>query len=320
MSNIAIGIYLGSSTSIRDSDAKSPIVPSLVAINKKGKLVVGESARDWVDLPGYGVREVIRKMGKSEMITLGDKEYRPEELSAVILDKLKRNAEVMLGEKITDVVLSVPANFNDAAKQATLRAAELAGLKVIQLINEPTAAALAFGIKNIDLEAQVIVFDFGGGTLNVSTLEMMKGVLEVKSSYGDTQLGGKDFDDAMINLILRKFYHEHGKAQISDYSRYALKAIAENAKITLSSHYSYEVNQSCFAQIDGEIVDLDVEVSRSEFENEIDPLLIRLRECLIKAMKEGKFKPIAIASVIMVGDTTHIPCVRSLVEEFWGNR
>lgn len=330
MSNVAIGMDLGTSTSevaffrngkpevIRDSDAKSPIVPSLVAINKKGKLVVGESAREMVDLPGYGAREVKRKMGMGEMITLGDKEYHPEELSAVILDKLKRNAEVMLGEKITDIVLSVPANFNDAAKQATLHAAELAGLKVIQLINEPTAAALAFGIENIDLEAQLVVFDFGGGTLDVTTLEMMEGVLEVKSSYGDTQLGGKDFDDAMINLILRKFYKEHGEVQISDKSRGKLKAVAEKAKITLSSHNIYEVDMGNFAQINGEPVDLDVEVSRSEFEKEIEPLLIRARECLSKAMKEGKFKPSAIDTVLMVGGSTYIPCVRSLVEEFFG--
>jgi molecular chaperone DnaK len=330
MSNVAIGMDLGTSTSevaffrngkpevIRDSDTKSPIIPSLVAINKKGQLLVGESARDWVDLPGYGAREVKRKMGKGEMITLGDKEYHPEELSAVILDKLKRNAEVMLGEKITDIVLSVPANFNDAAKQATLHAAEIAGLNVIQLINEPTAAALAFGIENIDLEAQIVVFDFGGGTLDVSTLEMMEGVLEVKSSYGDTQLGGKDFDETMINLILRKFYKEHGEIQISDKSRDKLKAVAEKAKIILSSHHNCEVNLDNFVQIDGELVDLVLDVSRSEFENELEPLLIRARACLSKAMKEGKFKPSAIDRVVMVGGTTYIPCVRSFVEEFFG--
>jgi molecular chaperone DnaK len=224
----------------------------------------------------------------------------------------------MMGEKITDIVLSVPANFNDAAKQATLHAAEIAGLKVIQLINEPTAAALAFGIENIDLEAQLVVFDFGGGTLDVSTLEMMEGVLEVKSSYGDTKLGGKDLDDAMINLIMKKFYQTHAEAQIINKNPGALKAIAEKAKITLSSHQNHEVTLNNFAMEDGELVDLDVEVTRSEFENEIEPLLNRAHECLTKAMKEGKFKPSAIDTVLMVGGTTYIPCVRNLVQEFFG--
>ena len=151
MSNLAIGIDLGTSTSeiaffldgrpeaIRDSETKTPIIPSLIALNKKGKLFLGDSARQFIDLPGYGAREVKREMGKGGMLTLGGKDLRPEVLSALILSKLKHNAEVMLGETVTDVVLSVPANFNDSAKQATLHAAQLAGLKVIHLINEPTA-------------------------------------------------------------------------------------------------------------------------------------------------------------------------------------
>ncbi len=331
MSDFAIGIYLGRSTSavvayfkdghmeaICDSDTKSPIIPSLIAVNKKGKLLIGESARDFVDLPGHGVREVQRKMGTGEKIFLGEQEYSAEGLSALILSKLKENAEIRLGESITDVVLSVPANFNDAAKQATLHAAEIAGLNVVYLINESTAAALAFGIKNIDLEAQIVVFDFGGGTLDVTTLEMMEGVLEVKSSYGDTSLGGKDFDEAMMELVLNKFFEQNETASIINQSKNRFKELSEKAKIALSTQDSYDVYIPCFTQINGEVVDLDVEITRSEFEEKVTPLLERARECLKRALEGGKFKPSSIDKILLVGGTTYMPCVRNLVSEFFG--
>jgi len=332
MSAPAIGIDLGTSTSeiavfqqgesvpIRDPGTKSPIVPSLIAVSNRGELLVGEDARLWVDTPGHGVREIKRKMGSGEIVELAGKRYRPEELSALILRKLKSNAEVALGQEVSQVVLSVPANFNDAARQATLNAAKLAGLEVVQLINEPTAAALAFGVKHIDLEAQVVVFDFGGGTLDVTVLEMMEGVLDVRSSFGDPQLGGKDFDEALARLILRKFAEKHGQVDIDDRSLATLKGAAEQAKIRLSSHEKAEVYIPNFAKSPGGILDLDLEVTRPEFEEAVAGLLQRAYNCLTKAMQAGKVNPDDVDTVLLVGGTTYIPCVRRLVQQLFGGK
>ena len=328
--DFAVGIDLGTSTSeiciyrngdsqpIADPITKVPIVPSIVAINPKGELLVGEIARSRVDLPGQGIREVKRKMGSGEMIRLKEIDYRPEEISALILRKLKENAEESLGVSIDEVVLSVPANFPDAARQATLNAGELAGLKILRLINEPTAAALAFGIENIDAEEQLILFDFGGGTLDITVLEMVAGVLDVKSSFGDPYLGGKDFDDRMITLILEKFQREYPTVQIPDKSRQALKEVAEATKRNLSNQLSYLASVSNFAIYEGEIIDLDIEVTRQEFEQAIAPLLERAKECVRQALNAKKLKPSAIDRVLLVGGTTYIPAVRQLVTEMFG--
>lgn len=328
--NYAIGIDLGTSTSeicvyrnndsfpIPDPTTKLAIIPSIVAINKKGELLVGEDASSWVDVPGYGIREVKRKMGTGQTVKLLDKEYRPEEISALILRKLKENAEEALGVSIREVVLSVPANFPDAARQATMNAGELAGLKITRLINEPTAAALAFGIKNIEVEEQLVVFDFGGGTLDITVLEMVAGVLDVKCSFGDPQLGGKDFDQAMIGLLRRKFEVENPGTKISDKAVGELKKKAEEAKKVLSTQRSYEVRIPYFASLNGEPIDLEVEVTRQEFEQEIAPLLDKARDCVRQALNAKKLRPSAIDRVLLVGGTTYIPAVRQLVAEMFG--
>ncbi|MCS6951030.1 MAG: Hsp70 family protein, partial [bacterium] len=241
---LAFGIDLGTSTSEIavyvdgqpkvipqiTSKTRSPILPSLVAVNRRGELVVGEDARPYVDIPSMGVREVKRLMGTSETVRIGTYELRPEEVSSLILRQLKSSAEQFLSTEVREVVLSVPANFSDAAKQATLNAGKLAGLNVIRLINEPTAAALAFGIENLDIEAQLVIFDFGGGTLDITVLEMVNGVLDVKCSYGDPHLGGKDFDDAVKELLLAKFRREHPHASLDQRSMGQLKTLAEETK------------------------------------------------------------------------------------------
>jgi molecular chaperone DnaK len=328
----AIGIDLGTSTSeicmyrhsesfaIPDPKTKLAIMPSIVAINKKGELLVGEDARSWVDVSGRGIREVKRKMGTGESVRLLDKEYRPEEISALILRKLKENAEEALGTMIREVVLSVPANFPDAARQATLNAGELAGLKITRLINEPTAAALAFGIQNIDVEEQLVVFDFGGGTLDITVLEMIAGVLDVKCSFGNPQLGGKDFDETMMALLKQKFYAENPGAEISDKAYGALKEAAEKTKKILSDSLSHCVRIPYFAVCNGESVDLEVEVTRHEFEMAIAPLLDQARQCVRQALNAKKLRPSAINRILLVGGTTYIPAVRQLVQEMFAKK
>lgn len=326
---LPIGIDLGTSTSeicvfrndepvpIADpsSLARSPIVPSLVARNKRGELLVGEEARAWVDLPGHGVREAKRKMGTSDTFRMLDQDYRPEEVAALVLLKLKSIAEEALGQAVRDVVLSVPANFPDAARQATLNAGQAAGLNVVRLINEPTAAALAFGVRNLHVEEQGVVFDFGGGTLDITVLEMMGGILDVKASFGDTMLGGKDFDEAMIRLLLSRFEAEHKNATIPEKSRAALKGVAEKAKVALSTRRSFQAHLPFFASRGGEPVDLEADVTREEFERACAPLLDRARECLMQALAAKKVRPETVGRVLLVGGTTYIPCVRRLVAE-----
>lgn len=331
--DFAIGIDLGTSTSeicvykkgecfhipepAGDLNYLNPIMPSIVAINPQGKLLVGKEALGIVDTPGLGIKAVKREMGTGEKVILQGKEFRPEEISALILRQLKENAEKYLETTINEVVISVPANFPDAARQATLTAGKLAGLKVLRLINEPTAAALAFGIENINVEEQLVVFDFGGGTLDITVLEMVAGVLDVKGSFGDSQLGGKDFDEKMIGLILGKFQANYPDAQITEKSRSAVKGVAEFAKKVLSSKDSHTVYLYNFIYRDGEFIDLDVEVTRQEFEQAIAPLLERAKECVRQVFNAIQIRPSTTDRVLLVGGTTYIPAVRQLVYEMF---
>jgi molecular chaperone DnaK len=335
----AIGIDLGTSTSeicvfrpegsgasrcyaIPDPSSPdgSPIVPSLVALNDRGELVVGEEARPWVDLPGRGVREVKRLMGSGQTVRLGGKDYRPEEIAAVILRKLRAQAEAALGETIRDVVLSVPANFPDAARRATFDAGQLAGLNITRLINEPTAAALAFGVENVESDEQVVVFDFGGGTLDITVLEMVFGVLDVKASFGDPQLGGKDFDEVLRHLIAQKFRIQHPGAQIDATAAGLLKSAAETVKLALTTEDSHAVHLRGFVFQNAQPIDLEVEITRAELEAACQPLLDRARACIRQALEAKKVRPEAIDRIVLVGGTTYMPCVRRLVEEMFGQK
>jgi len=329
---IAVGIDLGTSTSeisffidgkpralLFDPSVKtSYIVPSIVAIDNLGMLLVGEKARAYVDIPGKGVREVKRKIGTGERVLLGGVQYRPEEISAFILKYLVEYAEKSLQEKITDVVITVPANWNDAQKTATKVAGELAGLNVIRLINEPTAAALAFGIKNIQTEEQLLVFDFGGGTLDITILEMMGGVMDVICSHGDAELGGKEFDEVVKTIIIKKFKGKHPGFPITDFSESSLKGTAEKTKKMLLTETLAKVFLPNFSVLNGETIDFECVVSREEFEHELSPFLDRARICLKETLKKSKVRPSAIGKILLVGGTTYVPCVRNLVREFFG--
>lgn len=329
--SIAIGIDLGTSTSeitavidgkptpIRDPNSKTPVVPSIVAVNNKGDLLVGSDAKKWVDRPGMGVREVKRFMGEDEVITLGGKEYRPEEISALILRKLKQNAEIALGQPVEQAVITVPANFSDAARTATIAAAEIAGLKVLRLINEPTAASIAYGVDNVQKEEYILVYDFGGGTLDITVLEMMEGVLDVRASDGERHLGGKDLDDALTDLVLRKWSQSIGSSvNLGEEDRIRLKAAIEEAKKELSAASSTSIFIENFAVLNGIPHDLEVDVTRPEFDATIAPLLDRSSQCVLRALEKAKVSKDQIQRIILVGGTTYVPAVRARLEEVMG--
>lgn len=328
-SPLAIGIDLGTSTSeiavyrngaaqvIDDPSARVPIIPSLVAVDNKGTLLVGHQAESRVDISG--VREIKRQMGTGSTVDLGGKDYLPQEISSYILNKLKRQAEEALGQEITSVVLTVPANFPDAARSATLVAAELAGLKVLRLINEPTAAALSYGIANLEREEQLIVFDFGGGTLDVSVLEMFDGVMDVIASYGDTQLGGKDIDAILKDRFLTKFYRQYpSAAKVNEKAEADVRRLAERAKKHLSHNTSFSDVLTSLAIVDGSSVDMEVVLSREEFEHALQPVLQRAKEVVKKALGAKKVRPSAIGRVLLVGGSTYIPAVRKMLLEVFG--
>ena len=332
----AIGIDLGTSTSevciIREGHdpyvvpepiSRSPVVPSIVALDKKNRLLVGCMARDYVDMPGRGVREAKRQMGRDDLLRLGDKEFRPPEIAAHILLHLKEMASDHLGEDVTDVVITVPANFDELQRKATSEAAKIAGLNVLRWVNEPTAAALAFGASDAEAEGQILVFDFGGGTLDITILEMMEGVLDVVATYGDTQLGGKDFDLAMMGLILERFQEKNTTATLpmggledasSDLAR-ALKSAAETAKVDLSTEQTTSVLVQNFAVDGGVPIDLDLEITREDFEVSLSHLLEQTRQCINDTLNAKKVRPSSIDQVLLVGGTTYVPSVRRLVAE-----
>lgn len=326
---LPVGIDLGTSTSeicvfrgtdpyvVPDPESKSPIIPSVVAINRRGEIICGEPAAALASEGGLGIREVKRLMGKSNRVELGGRQFRPEEVSALILRRLKDNAEDLLGISVTDVVLSVPAYFEDSAVAATKNAGEIAGLNILRLIKEPTAAALAFGIRNIAREEHVAVFDFGGGTLDVSLLEMVEGVLDVKGCHGDSELGGKDIDEEIIDLILTKFRVQHPAAVITATQRSDLKKTAEEAKKLLSSSRSTEVIRRNFTTEKGSLLNIEVDLTRDELNKAISPLLTRARLCLEMALVKSKLRKEQISRVLMVGGTTYIPAVRDLLAEFF---
>lgn len=330
MRNLAIGIDLGTSTSeiaifqkqepiaIPDPLTKTPIVPSWLAINQRQEMLVGEEAASFLDKPGCGAREIKRLMGSGQTVTLGEKSYRPEELSALLLRRLRQNAEIYTGQEISEIVLSVPANFPDAARQATLTAGQLAGLKILHLINEPTAAALAFGIKHVEKEEQIVVFDFGGGTLDVTALEMMEGILDVRSSFGDPQLGGKDIDAALSQLVLARFQQQFPHAEITPRSLLMLKSQVERTKCALSTQRDVHLYMPMFALHKGETIDLDIHLSRQDFNQAIAPLLDRARQCITNALRIGKITAESVDRILLVGGTTYIPAIQELVAHLFG--
>ena len=296
--------------------------PSYVAFTKDGQLLVGEPARRQALLNPEGtVYAAKRKMGTDYKYKIFGKEYTPQQISAFILQKIKRDAEAFLGEKITKAVITVPAYFNDNQRQATKDAGAIAGLEVVRIINEPTAAALAYGIDKSEKEQKILVYDFGGGTLDVTIMEFGNGVFEVLSTSGDTQLGGTDMDNALIDYIADEFMKKEGIDLRKDKNAYIrLKDAAERAKIELSTSLQTEINLPYITSTQEGPKHLVMTITRAKLEELVTPIVERTGESIKKALEAAKLTKDDIDRVILVGGPTRMPIVQRFVENFLGKK
>jgi chaperone protein DnaK len=296
--------------------------PSYVAFTKEGDLLVGEPARRQAVLNPEGtIYAAKRKMGTDFKFKVYGKEYTPQQISSFILQKIKRDAEAYLGETVTDAVITVPAYFDDNQRQATKDAGTIAGLNVKRIINEPTAASLAYGIDKVGQSMKILVFDLGGGTLDVTIMDFGDGVFEVDSTSGDTKLGGTDMDDAIIKFLVNDFKSKEKVDLSKDQKAYIrLKDAAEKAKIELSTTMETEINLPYITISNNEPKNLVVKLTRSKLEELISPIVGRSKEPLEKALKEASLTKDKVDKIILVGGPTRIPYVRKFVEDFFGKK
>ncbi|MBC8497092.1 MAG: Hsp70 family protein [Anaerolineales bacterium] len=322
--NRIIGIDLGTTNSgaaiVRDGTpimlphGKERIIPSVVSYNEDGEWLVGTPARNqYVLTPENTVRSIKRKMGSSDSVKLADRKFSPPEISALILRELKGIAERNLGEEVTDAVITVPAYFSDAARQATHSAGRMAGFNVRRIINEPTAAALAYGLNRME-DQMVLVYDLGGGTFDVSLVELMGGIVEVRASHGDTQLGGDDIDQLLAEDIATWFHGLHGVDLREGRRSWArLLRAAEMAKIQLSSHPYTWIKEEYITEKKGVPLHLEYEASRKNIETLIRPLLDKTMKSIQRVMDDAQVSKEQIDQVLLVGGSTHIPAVWELI-------
>ena len=312
--NSCVCVYEGGEAKVIVNADGDRTTPSVVAF-KKGDILVGKTAKHQSVTNPDTISSIKRLMGTNKKVKANGKEYSPEEISAMILGDLKKTAESYLGEKVTSAVITVPAYFNDAQRQATKNAGKIAGLKVERIINEPTAAALAYGLDKQDESQTILVYDLGGGTFDVSILELGDGVFEVKSTSGNNKLGGDDFDQRIIDYIVKDIKDEHD-VDLSD-NKMALQRIkeeAEKAKKTLSNVTSTEISLP-FITAD---LNYETTLTRAKFESLISDLVDSTLEPVHKALKDAKLKASDIDKVILVGGSTRIPCVQELVKKELG--
>ena len=328
----AVGIDLGTTNSVVSVlEGGDPVVipnaegsrttPSVVAFAKDGEVLVGEVAkRQAITNPERTIRSVKRHVGTNWKVDIDSKAYTSQEISARVLMKLKRDAEEYLGDTVTQAVVTVPAYFDDAQRTATTEAGQIAGLEVLRIINEPTAAALAYGLDKEESDQTILVFDLGGGTFDVSVLELGDGVFEVKSTSGDTQLGGDDWDDAVIEWLAKSFKGDHGVDLTKDpMAAQRLKEAAEKAKIELSQTQSTQINLPFITATDAGPLHLDYELTRAKFRDLTSDLLDRCRGPFEAAIKDAGLTKGAIDHVVLVGGSTRMPAVAELVMEMTGN-
>ncbi len=324
----AVGIDLGTTNSVVSVlEGGEPTVipnaegarttPSVVAFAKNGEVLVGEVAkRQAVTNVDRTIRSVKRHMGTSWNVDIDGKAYTAQEISARVLQKLKRDAEAYLGDTVTDAVITVPAYFNDAQRQATKEAGEIAGLNVLRIINEPTAAALAYGLDKGEKEQTILVFDLGGGTFDVSLLEIGDGIVEVKATSGDNHLGGDDWDERLVTHLATAFKNAHGVDLTKDkMALQRLREAAEKAKIELSSSMQTSINLPYItASADGPL-HLDETLTRAQFEKLTSDLLDRCKAPFAAVIKDAGVAVADIDHVVMVGGSTRMPAVTELVKD-----
>ncbi len=350
-----IGIDLGTTNScVAVMEGNEPVVipnsegrrttPSIVGFTENGERKVGDPAkRQAIINPTKTVASIKRFMGETfestssdrsrvsykvekgdnstPRVKIDDRLYTPQEISAMVLQKMKKTAEDYLGQEVTEAVITVPAYFNDSQRQATKEAGEIAGLKVRRIINEPTAASLAYGLDKKDRDIKIAVFDLGGGTFDISILELGDGVFEVKSTHGDTHLGGDDFDNMVIDWLAEEFIKDENIDLRKDpMAMQRLKEAAEKAKIELSSSTSTEINLPYIMPVDGIPKHLVRTLSRSKFEQLCDKLIQSTLEPCKKALSDANMQPSDVDEVILVGGSTRIPAIQEVVEKFFGKK
>ncbi|MCS7142997.1 MAG: molecular chaperone DnaK [Aigarchaeota archaeon] len=294
--------------------------PSYVAFTKDGQLLIGEPARrQAVTNPEGTVTGFKRRMGTDYRYSLHGRDYTPQQLSGFLLQKIKRDAEAFLGEEVKKAVITVPAYFNDNQRQATKDAATIAGLEAVRIINEPTAAALAYGLDKTDKEMKILVFDLGGGTLDVTIMEMGGGVFEVLATSGDTQLGGRDMDEALLSYVTDRFKSESGidlRKDLAAMNR--LREAVERAKIELSNVYETEINLPFIAYDSSGPRHLVMTITRSKLEELVRPIVERCRGPTLQALQDAKLRPEEIDKIILVGGPTRMPVIREFIREVLG--
>jgi molecular chaperone DnaK len=324
----AVGIDLGTTNSVvavvQGGDPEvllnaegHRLTPSIVAFSKTGERLVGEPAKRQAVLNSERtIRSIKRKMGTGERTNIDGKQYSPEEISAMILTKLKADAEQRLGEKVTDAVITVPAYFDDAQRTATKNAGEIAGLNVLRIINEPTAAAIAYGLDRQGKEETIIVYDLGGGTFDVTVLEISEGLLEVKATAGDTRLGGDDFDERLMNYIADEFQKtESVDLRKDNQALQRLKEAAEKAKVELSSSAQTTINLPFISMGANGPLHLVMDITRAKFQELTHDLLERTRQPFERALSDAGLKPNEVDEVVLVGGSTRMPAVVELVKK-----
>jgi molecular chaperone DnaK len=294
--------------------------PSVVAFTKDGQLLVGEPAkRQAVTNPEGTVFEIKRKMGTDYKVNLQGKEYTPQQISAFILQKIKRDAETFLGEKMKKCIITVPAHFNDNQRQATKDAGEIAGFEISRIINEPTAASLAYGLDKTEKEMKILVFSFGGGTNDTTIMDFGGGVFEVLGTSGDTQLGGTDLDNAVVNHLIEKFKNQTGIDLSSDLmAMRRLKEAGEKAKIELSTLLTTDIDLPFVASDSSGPKHLHTTLTRSKLEQLTRPIVEKVRDPIMRTLKDSKLKPKDIDKIVLIGGQTRMPLVRKFMEEIMG--
>ena len=326
-----IGIDLGTTNScVSVMEGGEPVVipnsegarttPSVVAFSKDGERLVGQIAkRQAVTNPDHTIISIKRKMGTSEKVKIDGDEFSPQEISAMILQKLKADAESYLGQKVSQAVITVPAYFNDSQRQATKDAGKIAGLDVLRIINEPTAAALAFGMDKEDQDQKIMVYDLGGGTFDVSILDIGDGVFEVLATNGNTHLGGDDFDQKIIDYLVSEFKKEQGIDLSADkMAMQRLKEAAEKAKIELSGMQSTQINLPFITADSTGPKHLDITLTRAKFEELIHDLVESTRKPVENALKDAGISADNLHKILLVGGSTRVPCVQEMVKKITG--